>query len=73
MATNYEQTLLKLGEHIEKLRKERDMTQEGLADKVGISHAYYWSIIRNKRNLSIKTAISIANALGIPLKDLFDF
>lgn len=73
MATNYQKVLEQIGQRIEQLRKERGMTQEALADKAGISHAYYWSIVKNGRNLSIKTALSIANALKVSLSELFDY
>lgn len=69
---NYKPLYQKLGEKIEKLRKQRGMTQEGLAEKAGLHRAYFWDI-ENGRNISIKTAYNIAGALGIKLSQLFDF
>jgi transcriptional regulator with XRE-family HTH domain len=71
MAIQYEATIRKFGERIEVLRKSKGMTQEELAAKADISHAYYWSIIRNGRNVTIKTALNLANSLGVSLDDLF--
>ena len=71
MATQYDATIRKFGERIEALRKSKGLTQENLATKADISHAYYWSIIRNGRNVTVKTALNLANALGVTLEDLF--
>jgi transcriptional regulator with XRE-family HTH domain len=71
MATQYEATIRKFGERIETLRKSRGLTQEELSAKADISHAYYWSIVRNGRNVTIKTAFNLAAALGVSLEDLF--
>ncbi len=69
---NYDPLYKKLGERIEELRRKRGLTQEELAEKAGLHRAYFWDIERG-RNISIKTAYDIARALGIKLKDLFDF
>lgn len=60
----------KLGERIEKLRKERHMTQEQLAERAGLHRSYFWDIEQG-RNISIKTAQKIAKALGVTLSELF--
>ena len=54
------------------MRKKKGMTQEVLAEKAGLHRAYFWDIEQG-RNISIKTAYKIAKALGVSLKDLFDF
>ena len=73
MAISYEKTLERLGERIEQLRKERDLSQELVASKAGISHAYYWSIIKNGRNASLRTLYKLAKALDVTLAELFNF
>lgn len=67
---NYNFLYERLAERIERLRKEKGMTQEELAEKAGLHRAYFWDI-ENGRNISIKTAYKIAHALGVNLKDLF--
>lgn len=62
----------KFAQKVEKLRKDRGLTQEKLAEKAGLHRAYFWDIEQG-RNISIKTAYNIAHALGVKLKDLFDF
>lgn len=69
---NYTFLYKQLGERIEKLRKEKGLTQEELAEKAGLHRAYFWDI-ENGRNISIKTAYMIARALGVSLSKLFDF
>lgn len=69
---NYQPLYQKLGQRIEKLRKEKGLTQEILAEKSGLHRAYFWDI-ENGRNISVKTAYNIARALGVTLSKLFDF
>lgn len=69
---NYDYLFQKLANRIEKLRKERGLTQEELAEKAGLHRAYFWDI-ENGRNISVKTAFKIARALNVRLKDVFDF
>ena len=54
------------------MRKDKQMTQEELAEKAGLHRAYFWDI-ENGRNISIKTAYKVARALGVKLSELFDF
>ena len=69
---NYNFLYQKLSQRIERLRKDKDLTQEELAEKAGLHRAYFWDI-ENGRNISVKTAYKIARALGVKLSDLFDF
>ena len=69
---NYNFLYQKLSQRIERLRKDKGMTQEGLAEKAGLHRAYFWDI-ENGRNISIKTAYKVARALGVKLSELFDF
>ena len=69
---NYNFLYQKLSQRIERLRKDRDMAQEELAEKAGLHRAYFWDI-ENGRNISIKTAYKIARALSIKVSELFPF
>jgi len=69
---NYTFLYQKFGERIERLRKEKGLTQEVLAEKAGLHRAYFWDI-ENGRNISIKTCYKIAKALDVSLSKLFDF
>ncbi len=69
---NYNVIYQKLSQRIEDLRKEKNMTQEKLAEVAGLHRSYFWDIEQG-RNISIKTAYKIAKALGVTLSELFDF
>jgi transcriptional regulator with XRE-family HTH domain len=69
---NYNFLYQKLGKRIENIRREKGMTQEKLAEETDIHRAYFWDIEQG-RNISVKTAYKIAKALGVKLRDLFDF
>lgn len=56
---------------VKKLRKQKDLTQEELADKVRVSATYIGFIEQGQRVPSINTADKIARALGVKLSDLF--
>jgi len=55
---NYNYLYKNIGERIEELRKEKNLTQEKLAEKAGLHRAYFWDI-ENGRNISIKTIYKI--------------
>ena len=69
---NYNHLYKKFGERVEKLRRQKGLTQEELAEKAGLHRAYFWDI-ETGRNTSLKTAYKISSALGVKLADLFDF
>ncbi|WP_338659668.1 helix-turn-helix domain-containing protein [Paraclostridium sordellii] len=51
---------------IKKLRKEKNLSQQELGEKLGVSGAYIQQIESNKKNPSMKTLNRIAEALEIP-------
>lgn len=60
--------LLELGETVKKLRKERNMTQEALAKKVGISRATLSKLENGQiAQISVVTLNDILNHLGYEL------
>ena len=61
----------KLGKKIQKVRKDKGMSQEVVADKVNISRAYMGFIEQGRNVPSVEILERIARILGIPLKDLF--
>ncbi|MBI5888430.1 MAG: helix-turn-helix transcriptional regulator [Deltaproteobacteria bacterium] len=62
-----------IGQRIKELRRASGMSQEVLAEKMGISSKYLSSIERGKENPTLDTFISLAAALGVELRDLFNF
>jgi len=63
-----------VGNRIAYYRKQKNMTQEQLAEKVGISTSYLSKIEAQNCNKSFSLAIicQIANVLDIDIKDFFD-
>jgi transcriptional regulator with XRE-family HTH domain len=65
-----------LGKRIREERLKIGLTQEKLAEFAEVSPAYMGRIERGERNITVKTLIRIANALGTSLdyllKDAFE-
>lgn len=54
-------------------RATRRMTQQELADVVGVSRQTIVQLERNRYNPSMLLAYSIAQVFGVTIEDLFDF
>jgi transcriptional regulator with XRE-family HTH domain len=52
------------GERIRDIREKKKMTQDRLAEAAGISKGFLSDVENNKRNISARTLLQIANALG---------
>ena len=65
--------LLKLGIHIVKIRKSKNMKQYELSDLLGMDDGGLRKIESGRTNPTIKTLIRIANALEIDFVELFHF
>ena len=63
----------KLGERIRVFRKRSGFTQEALAEKASVSVNFIGNVERGESAISVKTLLQIAKALGVNLKELFDF
>lgn len=63
----------RLGRKIQRIRKERGLTQEKLAEKVGISTTWIGYIETGYRRPNLKMIYKIASALGVKVKDIFPF
>ena len=54
-----------IGKNIRKYRKQRSLTLEALAEKVGLSTNYVGALERCEKALALKTLINIVDALVI--------
>lgn len=54
-----------IGKNIRKYRKQRGLTLEALAEKVGLSTNYVGALERGEKALALKTLINIVDALDI--------
>ena len=63
----------KLGERIRTFRKRSRFTQAQLAEKADISVNFIGNAERGESAASVRTLKQIASALGVNIRDLFDF
>lgn len=63
----------KFGAKLAYIRKSRKLSQIKLAEIVNMNFNYIGQIERGEANVTIKTMITLANALEVELKTLFDF
>lgn len=56
---------------IAELRKEKLISQEKLAEQVGLSRTYISEIENNKKQPNVKLAIQIAKVLGKSVESIF--
>lgn len=63
----------KFGDQIKRLRREHEMSQEALAEKIQVDRSYMGFIERGERNPSLEKIIKLAKAFNIEVKNLFDF
>lgn len=60
----------RIGERITHLRERLEMSGNALAKKAGISQPYLWQIEAGEKDPPASTLKQIADALGVPTKDL---
>lgn len=63
----------KFGQRVRYLRKEKGITQEQLSFEIDADNSYIANIENAHRDIPLSRVQKIAKALGISLKELFDF
>ena len=63
--------LIKIGEKIRELRKEKGYSQESFASEVGLDRTYMGSVERGERNIAALNLIRIAKTLKLEICALF--
>ena len=69
----YRSKFIKLGLQIKKIREGKTLTQQKLADKVGIHLSYIGNIEIGTKRPSLETLFRIAEELEVKVSDLFRF
>jgi transcriptional regulator with XRE-family HTH domain len=64
--------LKSLGARVRELRKRKNWSQEELAERCGRHWTYIGGLERGERNATVQVLSDIADALGVPIRDLFD-
>ncbi|OLP55806.1 transcriptional regulator [Rhizobium rhizosphaerae] len=59
-----------VGDNFGRLRREKGLTQEQVADLSGLSQQYLSDLERGKRNPTVVTLFELAQALGVTPTDL---
>ena len=62
----------RFGKNVKRIRLEKKLSQEQLANLADVDRTYLPSIEKGERNVSIVIAERIALALGVSIRDLFD-
>lgn len=71
MAGNDPEALLRrIGRRVAELRVDKDWTQAGLAEALGVSTPYVASIESGRENLTIRSLCKLADAFEAPMKTL---
>jgi putative transcriptional regulator len=68
--TNQEEAV-PLGNRLKELRARHDLTQEALAEMVGVSRQSIISIEKGRYSPSVTLALRIARVLQVPLEEAF--
>lgn len=65
--------LKKFGKRLKELRLEKGITQEQLAEDLGLSANYIGMIERAERSTSLLKVFKLAKVLEVKMSDLFNF
>lgn len=62
----------KFGKHLQKIRKEKGLSQEKLGEQAGLHRTYISSVESGTRNPTITTLHSLAISLGLTLSKMLE-
>ena len=71
MKDNHPSIQKTFGARVRDLRKEKDISQEALADLAGLDRSYIGGVERGERNISVGNIEKIAIALNVEIRVLF--
>lgn len=63
--------LIKFGQRVREIRKEKKLSQEDLSFKADLHRTYIGMIERAEKNITLINIEKIANALNVEIKELF--
>ena len=67
-----ENVIADVGRRVAELRAQKGLTQQALAEELGLSWKYLQQVELGLENLTIKSLVRLANALGATPVDLFN-
>ncbi|MCC8913242.1 helix-turn-helix transcriptional regulator (plasmid) [Xanthomonas campestris pv. campestris] len=62
----------RLGAALRSLRSSAGLSQEGFADSISMHRAYYSSIERGEKNITIGTLARLADGLNVKVSEVFE-
>ena len=65
-----DRTLAAFGRNVARIRSQRGLSQDKLAEEADLDRTYVSGIERGVRNPGIRTVLQIARALGVSVGDL---
>ena len=65
-----DERILAFGKRVREVRKSKGISQERLAEMAGIDRSYMGNIERGEKNITLKKAYEICDALDIEIQDL---
>ena len=61
------------GNRLREIRQEQLLTQEELAHMAGLNRTYIGDIERGEKNITLVSMSRLAKALGVKIRDFFDW
>ena len=65
-----DERMIAFGKRVREVRKAKGISQERLAEIAGIDRSYMGNIERGEKNITLKKAYEICDALDVEIKDL---
>jgi len=65
-----DERMIAFGKRVRKVRKGKGISQERLAEIAGIDRSYMGNIERGEKNITLKKAYEICDALEVEIQDL---
>ena len=65
-----DERMVAFGKRVRELRKSKGISQERLAEMAGIDRSYMGNIERGEKNVTLKKAYEVCDALDVEIQDL---
>lgn len=65
-----DERMIAFGKRVREVRKGKGISQERLAEMAGIDRSYMGNIERGEKNITLKKAYEIGDALEVEIQDL---
>ena len=65
-----DERMIAFGKRVREVRRNKGISQEKLAELAGIDRSYMGNIERGEKNITLKKAYEICDALDLDIKDI---